>query len=169
LSAGKTPDGAISPKEFWTIVGNRATAATVVTATGGEGPAGFLALSATHLSASPATMMVSIHLRTSALETIRTAGHFAINLLGEHDRAIADLFGGRNGPKGAARFEVGEWSLLATGAPVLASACGAIDCELDELIERHGTIIAIGRIAGSRINAGIKPLVYFSGDYVSLP
>jgi flavin reductase (DIM6/NTAB) family NADH-FMN oxidoreductase RutF len=43
----------------------------IVTARGTAGPAGFLALSATHLSPSPPMMMVSISYTTSALGAVR--------------------------------------------------------------------------------------------------
>ena len=56
---------------FWQAVGQRAVAATVVTARGSAGPSGFLGLSATHVCADPPTMLVSIDARTSALGAIR--------------------------------------------------------------------------------------------------
>jgi flavin reductase (DIM6/NTAB) family NADH-FMN oxidoreductase RutF len=153
----------LDARGFWKLIGQRATAVTVVTAQGPSGPAGFLALSSTHLSASPPSMMVSVDEKTSALEAIRAAKHFAINILGEGDRDLADMFGGKGDLKGAARFATAPWSTLATGAPVLDRALAAIDCELDELIPRHGAVIAIGRIVAWRGNAEAKPLVYFGG------
>lgn len=159
---------ALDARGFWKLIGQRATAATVVTATGASGPAGFLALSSTHLTASPPTMMVSIDEKTSALETIRAARHFAINILGEGDRGLADVFGGRGNLKGTERFISATWSALVTGAPALDSALAVIDCELDELIPRHGALIAIGRIVAWRTNDGTKPLIFFAGSYRSL-
>jgi flavin reductase (DIM6/NTAB) family NADH-FMN oxidoreductase RutF len=159
----------LDARGFWKLIGQRATAATVVTAAGSSGPAGFLALSSTHLTWSPPTMMVSIDEKTSALETIRAARHFAINILDEDDRELADMFGGKGDIKGLARFGTASWSSLATGAPVLDRALAAIDCELDELIPRHGAVIAIGRIVTWREkNDGAAPLVFFKGAYSSL-
>lgn len=159
---------ALDARGFWKLIGQRATAATVVTAAGPAGPAGFLALSSTHLTASPPTMMVSVDEKTSALEAIRAAKHFAVNILGEGDRELADMFGGRGDLKGAARFETAPWSALATGAPVLDRALASIDCELDELIPRHGALIAIGRIVAWRTNDGTRPLIFFAGSYRTL-
>jgi flavin reductase (DIM6/NTAB) family NADH-FMN oxidoreductase RutF len=166
--AGSTPMPALDARGFWKLIGQRATAATVVTAAGPSGPAGFLALSSTHLTSSPPTMMVSIDEKTSALETIRAAQHFAINILGENDRDIADMFGGKGDLKGPARFGTAPWSSLATGAPILDRALATIDCELDDLIPRHGALIAIGRIVAWRTNDGIKPLIFFAGSYRSV-
>src|SRR5882672_1074363 len=77
LPAGKV----IDPRAFWRAIGHRATGSTVVTARSEAGPAGFLGLSATHLTADPPLMLVSIDKRTSALQTILTARHFALNFL----------------------------------------------------------------------------------------
>jgi len=74
------------------------------------------------------------------------ARHFAINYLPRGHEAIAETFGGKGTLKGAARFEPGQWTELATGAPVLADAVGALDCVLEEAIERHGVLIVIGRL-----------------------
>ena len=64
-------DTEIDAKTFWKAIGCRAIGVAIVTAKGTDGPAGFLALSATHLSASPPMMMVSIGLTTSALGAVR--------------------------------------------------------------------------------------------------
>jgi len=61
------PARLIEIKDFWRAIGERAIGAAVVTAADIHGPAGFLALSATHLCADPPMMMVSIDKRTSAL------------------------------------------------------------------------------------------------------
>jgi flavin reductase (DIM6/NTAB) family NADH-FMN oxidoreductase RutF len=156
----------IDAKLFWRALGQRAIGSTVVTARSAEGPAGFLGLSATHVSADPPLMLVSIDKRTSALPTVLAAGHFAVNFLPSDASATADLFAGKGTLKGAARFEAEAWTALTTGAPVLASALGAMDCRLEETIERHGTAIVIGRVVDVLIADGGRPLVHFRGGYL---
>lgn len=156
----------IDASAFWRAIGNRATGSTVVTARDGDGPAGFLGLSATHLSADPPLMLVSIDKRTSALKTIVAAGHFAINYLPREARDIADMFGGKGEKKGEERFEIGQWGTLTTGAPVLMNAIGAIDCRLEDIIERQGICMAIGRVVDVRHGEGGEPLIHFRGRYV---
>src|SRR5260370_27754231 len=94
----------IDAKTFWRTLGERATGATIVTAQGADGPAGFLGLSATHVCADPPTMLVSIDSKTSALAAVLHGRHFAINYLGRHAPAIADMFAGKTGIKGSPRF-----------------------------------------------------------------
>jgi flavin reductase (DIM6/NTAB) family NADH-FMN oxidoreductase RutF len=156
----------IDAKSFWRAIGQRAIGSTIVTARSAEGPAGFLGLSATHLCAEPPLMLVSIDKRTSALPAVLAAGHFAVNFLGRDASAIADMFGGKGALKGAARFETGSWGTLTTGAPVLLDAIGAIDCKLEETIERHGVCIAIGRVVDVLNGSSGHPLIHFRGGFL---
>jgi flavin reductase (DIM6/NTAB) family NADH-FMN oxidoreductase RutF len=158
-------DKLIDAKAFWRAIANRATGSTVVTACSQHGPAGFLGLSATHLCADPPLMLVAIDKRTSALSTVIAARHFAINYLLRDAIAVADMFCGKGPQKAAERFEAGQWGTLTTGAPILLNAVGAIDCSLEETIERHGVVIAIGRVVDILDGTGHAPLVHFRGGY----
>ncbi len=151
---------------FWRAIGVRAIGVAVATAQDTNGPAGFLALSATHLTADPPTMMVSIGSTTSALAAIREARHFAINYVPKDREDLAREFGGQGSLKGADRFRDGDWTRLQTGAPALIGAVGTLDCELEELIERHNSLIAIGRIVAYEAAADVAPLVSFAGRYL---
>ena len=157
---------AIDARAFWQAIGTRAIGATVVTARGAEGPAGFLGLSATHVCADPPTMLVSIDTKTSALAAVLHARHFAINFLGQEALAVADMFGGRTGVKGADRFEVGKWGTLTTGAPTFTDAIGVIDCALEKTIDHFATTIAIGRVVDYFVRDAGDPLIFFRGGYL---
>ena len=154
-------------RSFWQAIGCRAVGAAVVTARDAHGPAGFLGLSATHLSAEPPRLMVSVDARTSALATIRNARHFAINYLTADQQPLADVFGGKGERRGADRFDPGAWTELKTGAPVLRQALGVLDCELEEALERGATTIIIGRLVAHSASAG-APLVSFNGKWRTL-
>jgi flavin reductase (DIM6/NTAB) family NADH-FMN oxidoreductase RutF len=156
----------IDQRTFWRAIGNRASGSTVVTAQSDDGPAGFLGLSAAHVSADPPLVLVSVDKRTSALQTILAARHFALNFLPRDAADIADMFGGKGSKKGAERFEASRWGTLRTGAPVLLDAVGAIDCQLEETIERHGVVIAIGRVVAVMDGADKAPLIHFHGGYL---
>ena len=162
MNEGKTIDiGA-----FWGAIGSRAVGATIVAARGGDGPAGFLGLSATHVTGDPPTMLVSVDKMTSALGAILQAKHFAISYLPRDAEDVVGHFSGKSDLKGADRFEAGRWNALTTGAPVFAGAVAAIDCILEETIERHGTVIALGRVVDLLTAGDAVPLVYFRGGYL---
>ncbi len=164
MTAGKI----IDPKTFWRTLGQRPIGSTIVTARSSEGPAGFLGLSASHVTADPPLMLVSIDKRTAALSAVLAARHFAVNFLPREARALAESFGGKGELKGAARFAAGEWGELTTGAPVFKKALGAMDCALEESLERHGICIAVGRVVDVMMAEAGLPLVHFRGGYLDV-
>jgi flavin reductase (DIM6/NTAB) family NADH-FMN oxidoreductase RutF len=113
-------------------------------------------------------MLVSIDRRTSALATVESAGHFAINYVSRDGSPLADLFAGKTGIKGPERFETERWITLSTGAPILQSALGAIDCSLEKTIDLDGTVIAIGRVVSCVGRGSGEPLIFFRGKYHGL-
>ncbi|WP_449395992.1 flavin reductase family protein [Devosia riboflavina] len=158
-----TAERVIDVRTFWQAVGLRAVGTAIVTAEADDGPRGFLALSATHLCADPPMLMVSVDKKTSAFQTMVDGGHFAINYLSTDQADLAGPFGGKGDLKGADRFQLGSWTKLATGAPILEGAAGAIDCEIEEVIERFGTAIVIGRVKDFASTPDVSPLISYRG------
>jgi flavin reductase (DIM6/NTAB) family NADH-FMN oxidoreductase RutF len=152
----------VDGKSFWRTLGSRATGATVVTTVSGDGPRGFLGLSATHLTPEPPTILVSIDNKTTALAGVRSSGHFAVNYLPATALAVADAFTSKS-VRGADRFDVGEWQTLVSGAPVLKDALGAFDCSVKEIIVRDCVNIVIGHVLAASVADGV-PLIYFRGQ-----
>ena len=158
----------IEPNLYWRALSPRAVGVAVVTAGGSSGPAGFLALSVTHLTPSPPIVMVSIGSTTSALAAICESGHFAVNFLNRDQEPVADVFAGKTARKGPDRFDMQEWASGLTGAPVLRGGCGFLDCVLVETIERYATIIALGRVVDFGRDERSRPLVHYRGSYLDL-
>jgi len=167
MSHSTEASAGIDPKAFWGAIGCRAVGAAIVTVAGPEGPSGFLALSATHLTASPPTVTVSLDAKTSAGPDLISSGAFAINYLATEARPVLDRFVGRDAPSGAARFEGVEIMTLATGAPVLPDIVGVLDCAVEEIIERFGVMIVIGRIMAFENHRDRRPLVYYQGQVMA--
>ena len=155
----------MNAKEFWKTLGTRAIGMTIVTARGAAGPAGFVGLSAAHVSADPPTMLVSIDRKTSALAPILESRHFAINYLAKGQERLAELFGRRIADY-AGRFSSPDWTRLETGAPVLSTALGAFDCALDRTVDLPGTVIAIGKVVGGFAKDAAEPLIFFRGKLI---
>jgi flavin reductase (DIM6/NTAB) family NADH-FMN oxidoreductase RutF len=149
------------------VLGQRAIGVSIVTAKGAEGPAGFLALSAAHVTAEPPSMLVSIDDSTSALAAITYSRHFAVNYLPADAKDLAEAFGGKTELKGPHRFHDGEWETLESGAPVLKRAIGVIDCELAASFRHGATTIAVGYVRGLR-SRDSDALVFYRGQYRSL-
>lgn len=153
----------IDVRTFWQTLGERPIGATIVTAQGEAGPAGFLGLSASHITADPPTMLVSVGRKTSALRDILASRHFAVSFLAEGAEALVESFGGRTEEKGASRFDPAKWTALETGAPVYRDALGAMDCRLEDTLERGDVVIVIGRVVAASARGEGAPLVLFRG------
>lgn len=146
----------------------RAIGSAIVTTEGPSGPAGFLALSTSHLTAEPPIMTVAVGQSTSALGDIRKSGAFAINYLASDAKHVLNRFVGRDAPKGAERFAGLDCSRLETGAPILPGTVGAMDCRLEEEVERYGTILLFGRILSVVQDGDARPLVHFGKSVLSI-
>lgn len=142
-----------------------AGAVSVITAGNGEARAGLTASSVTSFTAEPPTLLVSVNTSASAYPTIIAHRHFAVNVLTHQQQPIADRFAGRDGLKGADRYQGADWRVLASGAPALVGALAVIDAEIEEVIERHSHAILIGRVKAVDFNPEAGALLYWRGSY----
>ncbi|MFG1431189.1 flavin reductase family protein [Xanthobacter sp. V2C-8] len=145
-----------------------AGAVSVLTVGVGESRTGLTATSVSSLSIDPPTLLICVNRASSSLDALRAHRSFAINVLRAEHQPLADQFAGKGGLKGPERYRGAEWTRLGTGAPVLADALAAFDCELEEAIERHSHFIIIGRVVASRITETAEPLLYWAGAYRNL-
>jgi len=129
---------------------------------------GMTVTSVTSLSAEPPTLLVCVNRLASSWPLFQKHRAFAINILHAEQQDLADRFAGRHGVSGAARFEGIDWSTLVTGIPVLTDCLAAIDCRIEEVIERHSHAIVIGRVAAVRSAGRNAALAYWQGEYVAL-
>ena len=140
---------------------------SVVTAGDGDERAGLTVTSAVSLSIDPPTMIICVNKKASALPVIAARRHFCVNVLSADHEPVADRFTGRGGVKGAARYGEDAWRPQATGALALEGAIATIDCEVEEMIERHSHVIVIGAVHAVTAGGG-EPLVYSHGRYHKL-
>lgn len=141
---------------------------SVVTTGRGEERTGLTATSVSSLSADPPTVMFGLNLSSSSFPVLRRHGAFGVNFLSATQKGVADRFAGRRGEKGLARYAEAEWSEGVTGAPLLVGALAALDCEVEELIERHSHAIILGRVREIRLGRENAALLYWRGDYERL-
>lgn len=150
-----------------TALRNLGGGVSIITAGQGEARTGATVTSATALSVEPPRMMISLNRSSSTWPVVERFKHFCVNVVAPSHQDLANQFAGKGGLKGPDRYLGGEWITLVSGAPVLKDAAAAIDCEVEEAIERHSHVIVIGRVVGIRIHGG-GSLVYGNGQYVVL-
>jgi flavin reductase (DIM6/NTAB) family NADH-FMN oxidoreductase RutF len=52
--------------------------------------------------------------------------------------------------------------------PLLAGALAAVDCEVEDIVERHSHAIVIGRVLDLQLSAPTTALAYWQGQYVAI-
>jgi flavin reductase len=123
----------VEAKVFREAMSRLGAAVHVVTTDGPGGKTGFTATAVCSVSDTPATLLVCLNRGSNSSAVLRQNGVLCVNTLGANEAAVADVFAGRTGVMAAERFATGEWKVLRTGAPVLASAVVAFDCRVIEV------------------------------------
>ena len=155
----------VDPLAFREAMSRLGAAVHVITTAGSAGKAGTTATAVCSVSDAPPTLLVCLNRRSHSSPAVLHNGVFCINTLGRDGAAIADLFAGRTGVQGADRFAGGEWSVLATGSPVLTTAAVAFDCRLVEVRSVGSHNVFFGAVEAVRLGPGGPVLVYHERAY----
>jgi flavin reductase (DIM6/NTAB) family NADH-FMN oxidoreductase RutF len=138
---------------------------SVITAGIGEDRSGMTVTSVSSLAIDPPSIVVCINRQSSTWPLLQRYRAFGVNILGAGQQAVADRFTGRSGLTGPARFADARWITLVTGVWLLSDALAVLDCEVEELIDRHSHSLVIGRARAVRFAEGSAGLVYWRGGY----
>src|SRR5262249_59293288 len=118
----------------------------VVTVGRGEDISGMTVTSVASLAVDPPSLIVSINRASSSWTLLKRYGFFGANILKADQIPIAERFDGRNGLNGADRFAGAKWMQLTSGVPLLREALAVVDCEVEDIIERHSHPLVIGPV-----------------------
>ena len=88
-------------------------------------------------------------------------GHFAVNILGEHQEDTCRRFGAKAGD----RFEGVGWDHGKTGSPILHEAIAYVDCVIDAEHDAGDHMIVVGRVVDVGLPAEGGPLLFWRGGY----
>lgn len=141
---------------------------SIITVGRGRDISGMTVTSVSSLSVEPATLIVSINRSSSSWPLLAKHRVFGVSLPSADQVAVAERFAGKGGLKGADRFTGADWTTRVTGVPLLQGALASIDCEVEELIERHSHAIVIGRVLDIDVASSGAGLGYWRGDYVGI-
>ena len=141
---------------------------SVITAGKGRDISGMTVTSVSSLSVDPPALIVSINRESSSWPLVKRYGFFGVNILTSDQIDIAERFTGKGGLKGADRFAGAGWTTRASGVPLLVGALAAIDCEVEDIVERHSHAIVIGRVLDVAVSARTAALAYWQGRYVAI-
>ncbi|MFJ8146156.1 flavin reductase family protein [Streptomyces sp. NPDC096048] len=142
-----------------------AAGVTVVTARGADGPLGMTVSAVTSLSARPPLLLACLRDGSRTLAAVRGRRAFAVHLLREEQRELADRFASP-ATTAAERF-AGTGTRQVLGVPVLAGALAWSVC-LTEDVRRYGDHhLVVGRVAAVHVGGG-RPLLWHDRRFGAL-
>ena len=163
-----TVDHNISAGDFRGAMRHLAGGVSVITVGRGSDITGMTVTSVSSLSVDPPTLIVSINRDSSSWPHLKRQGFFGVNILAAGQREVAERFTGKDGLRGAERFAGAQWTTRVSGVPLLVGALSAIDCQVDEIVERHSHAIVIGRVLDIQISPQTAALAYWQGEYIAV-
>jgi flavin reductase (DIM6/NTAB) family NADH-FMN oxidoreductase RutF len=161
-------DRDVSSEDFRGAMRHLAGGVSVITVGRGRDITGMTVTSVSSLSVDPPTLIVSINRDSSSWPLLKRHGFFGVNILTADQIDVAERFTGKGGLKGAARFAGAQWITRASGVPLLVGALSAIDCEVEDIVERHSHAIVIGRVLDIQASTRTAALAYWQGQYVAI-
>ena len=161
-------DHEVASDDFRGAMRHLAGGVSVITAGRGKDITGMTVTSVSSLSVDPPSLVVSINRASSSWPLLRRHGFFGVNILTADQLDIAERFTGKGGLKGAERFAGASWTTAASGVPLLVGALAAIDCEAEDIVERHSHAVVIGRVLDLRLSSRTAALAYWQGQYVAI-
>jgi flavin reductase (DIM6/NTAB) family NADH-FMN oxidoreductase RutF len=142
-------------------------AVSVVTYQRGADWYGVTATSVSFLSVEPPTLLISFD-GGVRLSPAATPAPFGVSVLAASHAEIADRFGREALVEASSDDFEGSWVTAASGVVLRSDAVAALECEAEEIIDRHGRAIVIGRIRNVFKIGGSGALVYWRGAYNSI-
>lgn len=141
---------------------------SVITVGQGNDITGMTVTSVSSLSVDPPTLIVCINRDSSSWPILVRHRVFGVNILNAQQIEIAERFSGKGGVKGVERFAGAQWTPRSSGVPLLVDALASIDCEVEDIIDRHSHGIVIGRVLDTRTSSDKGALGYWKGQYVAI-
>jgi flavin reductase (DIM6/NTAB) family NADH-FMN oxidoreductase RutF len=163
-----TADQEVSSSDFRGAMRGLTGGVSVITVGRGSDITGMTVTSVSSLSVDPPTLIVSINRDSSSWPLLKRQGFFGVNILGAGQLEVAERFTGKDGLKGADRFAGAQWTTRVSGVPLLVGALSAIDCQVEEIVERHSHAIVIGRVLDIQTSRHAAGLAYWQGRYIAV-
>ena len=151
----------IDPRDFRSALGTYATGVTIITAAGADGkPYGLTCNSFASVSLNPPLVLWSLVLYSSSLSVFQNAGHFAVNVLGASQQALANKFSKSSEDK----FVGVDWTSGIGNAPLLMECVANFQCRAVNRYYGGDHVIFLGAVEDYAYNRN-EPLLFARGGY----
>jgi flavin reductase (DIM6/NTAB) family NADH-FMN oxidoreductase RutF len=163
--AGQMDAPPIDAQIFRAAMKKVATPVTILATGHGDLRHGMTASAVCSLSDQPPMILACINRNSAILPHLRANGSFSANFLDESQVELAQCFAGMTKIYGADRFNLGTWSTLATGAPILGDALSVFDCRLECEYDSPTHAVLVGRVEAIVKEGLTRPLIYAGGQF----
>ena len=151
----------IDPRDFRNALGSYATGVTVITAATPDGKqAGLTCNSFASVSLNPPLVLWSLVIYSPSMSIFQNASHFAVNVLGASQQALAMQFATRAEDK----FAGLSWEPGLGNAPVLADAVATFQCRSADRYYGGDHVIFLGAVEAYAYNRA-EPLLFACGNF----
>lgn len=154
-------NSAIDPRDFRNALGTFGTGVTIVTAMSADGkPYGVTCNSFASVSLNPPLVLWSLGMFSQGLPIFQNASHFAVNVLGVSQQALALQFAKSSGEK----FAGVEWKPGLGNAPVIAGCVAQFQCRAANRYYGGDHIIFLGAVEAYSYS-GEETLMFSRGGF----
>jgi flavin reductase (DIM6/NTAB) family NADH-FMN oxidoreductase RutF len=151
----------VDPRDFRNALDTYATGVTIITAAGSDGkPYGLTCNSFASVSLNPALVLWSLVLYSASLNIFQSASHFAVNVLGVSQQALANEFAKSSDEK----FIGVGWSPGLGDAPLLGESVANFQCRSVNRYYGGDRVIFLGAVEAYSYNHK-EPLLLARGRY----
>ncbi len=158
LASGSSP---LDARDFRNALGTFATGVTIITAMADDGkPYGLTCNSFASVSLNPPLVLWSLGMYSQGLPIFQNASHFAVNVLGASQQALASTFAKST----VDRFAGVSWKLGLGNAPLLADCVAHFQCRAANRYYGGDHVIFLGAVEAYGYNKQ-EPLLFASGGY----
>lgn len=141
-----------------------AATVNVVTVCRDQRPDGFTATAVLMVSIDPPIVLVSATKGSSPGEMLSEVERFAVNLLGESQREVAEWFATPHEQREGAWSGFGE-GLSAGDPPLIPDTLGAFSASVRERIDAGDHLLVLGDVTAIHLGADAPPLLYANREY----
>lgn len=149
-----------NPRAYRQCLGQFATGVTIITTDVDGQRGGVTANSYTSVSLDPPLVLWSIGRQSRSFHLFERARHFAVNILGEDQIAVARHFSGSAEDK----FAEAEWRPNSHGVPLIEGAVASLECSVEMIHEGGDHLIIVGRVERYARFDG-RPLLFMQGVF----
>ncbi|RLU81759.1 hypothetical protein CTZ27_31600 [Streptomyces griseocarneus] len=161
-----TATSGMADRGFRAAMRHLPTAVAVLTVRTGAGPVGMTAGTVGSVSMDPELLSVCLRRDSRLTGAIADSGGFVVNLLQEHQTAIAQWFAS------AERFGVRDefrgigWHPAPNGGhPVLTDVACVFECRMEAQVPNGDHLLAIGGVTACRVSPTARPLLSYLGRF----